>query len=60
MPFPSPTLSALDAALREIDATADLDPARLDDMSPARLRALLAGMIEQAREIRHGLLPRSA
>jgi len=48
--------AALDAALREIDATADLDPAKLDTMSPACLRALLAGMIDQAREVRDGLL----
>ena len=48
--------AALDAALREIDATADMDPARLDSMSPGCLRALLAGMIEQACEVRDGLL----
>ena len=48
--------SAIDAALREIDATADMDPAKLDTMSPACLRALLAGMIDQAREVRDGLL----
>ena len=48
--------AALDAALREIDATADLDPARLDSLSPACLRTLLSGMIEQAREVRDGLL----
>ena len=48
--------AALDAALREIDATADMDPAKLDTMGPAALRALLVGMVEQAREIRAGLL----
>ena len=48
--------SAIDAALREIDATADMDPAKLDSMTPGCLRALLAGMIEQAREVRDGLL----
>ena len=48
--------SALYAALREIDPTADLDPAKLDTMTPGCLRALLAGMIEQAREVRDGLL----
>ena len=50
------TSSTLDAALRELDANADLDAASLDGMSAAQLRAILAGMIEQAREIRAGLL----
>ncbi|WP_198384236.1 hypothetical protein [Roseomonas sp. KE2513] len=48
--------AALDAALREIDATADMDPARFDTMSALCLRSLLVGMVEQAREIRAGLL----
>ncbi|MFC0389494.1 hypothetical protein [Muricoccus vinaceus] len=48
--------TALDTALREIDATADLDLAKLDTMSPGCLRALLAGMIEQTREVHDGLL----
>ncbi|WP_156963860.1 hypothetical protein [Muricoccus aerilatus] len=48
--------AALDAALREIDATADMDTASFDTMSASCLRSLLVGMVEQAREIRAGLL----